>query len=104
MEDIIEELFGEIWDEHDERLIEQIDQEKMLLNGRFPIEEFSELVKKCISETSSITLSGWISDMLGYLPKKGDSLEYDTFRIYIEEVRNRRIQKVIVQMNQIQTA
>ncbi|NEU32625.1 HlyC/CorC family transporter [bacterium LRH843] len=106
MEDIIEELFGEIWDEHDENeiLIEQIDQEKMLLNGRFPIEEFSELVKSDIPETSSITLSGWISDTLGYLPKKGDSLEYDTFRIYIEEVRNRRIQKVIVQMNQIQTA
>lgn len=106
MEDIIEEIVGEIWDEHDENeiLIEKIDQEKMLLNGRLPIEEFGQLVKSNIPETRSITLSGWISDTLGYLPKKGESMEYETFRIYIEEVRNRRIQKVIVQLNNIQSA
>ncbi len=106
MEDIIEEIFGEILDEHDENevLIEQIDHEKLLINGRYPIEEFSELVNSELPETSSVTLSGWISETLGYLPKKGESLEYDHFNLYIEEVRNRRIQKVILQLSEKQTA
>lgn len=106
MEDIIEEIFGEIWDEHDdnETLMEQIDQEKIRLNGRFPIEDFSELVNMDVPETSSVTLSGWISETLGYLPKNGESLEYDSFRIQIEEVRNRRIQKLIVQVIETQSA
>lgn len=106
IEDIIEEIVGDIWDEHDENetLIEQIDNEKVLLNGKFPIEEFSELVNIRLPETSSVTLSGWISETLGYLPKKGELVTYDSFQLYIEDVRNRRIQKVILQLNDVQSA
>ncbi|WP_100405356.1 hemolysin family protein [Bacillus solitudinis] len=106
MEDIIEEIVGDIWDEHDENevIIEHINQEKLRVNGRCPIEDFSELVNIDLPETSSVTLNGWISDTLGYLPKKGETIDFESFQISIEDVRNRRIQRVIVQLHHIQTA
>lgn len=106
MEDIFEEVFGEIFDEHDENevFIQHLDGGEILLNGRYSLEDFSELVNCELPETSSVTLSGWITDTLGYLPKRGEMLEFDHFKIYIEEVRNRRIQKVILQFSNKQTA
>lgn len=106
MEDIFEEVFGEIFDEYDENevLVQPLENGKYVLNGRFPIEEFSELTKCELPETNSVTLSGWITETLGYLPKKGETFQFDHFTIYIEEVRNRRIQKVILQCTNKQTA
>lgn len=108
MEDIIEEIVGEIWDEYDDNEVfyETIDEYKMRLRGRMPIEEFCELLKIEIPETSSNTLSGWISDLFGYLPQKGEQVSFANLIFLIEEVRNRRIEKVIVEINKesMQTA
>lgn len=108
MEDIIEEIVGEIWDEYDENefLFETIDEQKMRLNGMMSIEEFCELVNIDMPETTSNTLSGWISDILGYLPQKGEKATFLNINFYVEEVKNRRIEKVIVEINKetMQTA
>lgn len=100
IEDILEEIVGEIWDEYDENeiLIENINKNKIRLNGRTPIEAFSELLNVTEIETSANTLSGWVSETLGYLPKKGETMDFGNVQIYIEDVRNRRIQKVIVEL------
>ena len=102
MEDIIEEIVGEIWDEHDENeaLFETISDNKIRLNGRIPIETFCEVLEISEIESTSNTLSGWISDNLGYLPKKGETMVFENLQIYIEDVRNRRIQKVIVEIQE----
>ncbi|MCA1321423.1 hemolysin family protein [Bacillus tianshenii] len=101
IEDIIEEIVGEIWDEHDENedYIEVIDDRMFRMDGRLPVEEFSELLQLEVEESSANTLSGWISDTLGYLPKKGEKVECESFTIHIEEVKKHRIQKVVVERN-----
>lgn len=107
IEDILEEIVGEIWDEHDEneQLIEVLEDGKLRLDGRISVEEFCESINVTIPDTSSNTLGGWISDTLGYLPKKGETIVYENMRISIEEVRNRRIQKATVEINSgVQTA
>ena len=48
-------------------------------------------------ETSSNTLNGWITDLFGYLPKKGENISLANMDITIEEVKNRRIEKVIIE-------
>ncbi|MGD6777258.1 hemolysin family protein [Sutcliffiella horikoshii] len=101
IEDIIEEIVGEIWDEHDENenLVEVLDELKFRMDGRLPVEEFTELLQLEVSESTANTLGGWISDMLGYLPKKGERVECESFVIHIEEVKKHRIQKVVVEKN-----
>lgn len=101
IEDIIEEIVGEIWDEHDENenLVEVIDELKFRMDGRLPVEEFTELLQLEVADSTANTLGGWISDMLGYLPKKGERVECESFVIHIEEVKKHRIQKVVVEKN-----
>lgn len=100
IEDILEEIVGDIWDEHDdnELLIEEIAEGKYRLDGKISVEEFSDLYNIPLPETTFNTLNGWISDRLGYLPKKGETMEYENIRIYIEEVRNRRIEKAVTEL------
>lgn len=108
IEDIIEEIVGDIWDEYDDNevLYETIDETKIRLHGMMPLEDFCELVNIDMPQTSSNTLSGWISDILGYLPQKGEMVSFLNLNFYIEEVKNRRIEKVIVEINKetVQTA
>lgn len=102
LEDILEEIVGEIWDENDENenLVENINDNTFRFNGKTPIDAFCDLIKISKIETSSYTLSGWISENLGYLPKKGDTLVFKNLKIDIEDVRNRRIQKIIVEIQE----
>ncbi|RXJ02093.1 HlyC/CorC family transporter [Anaerobacillus alkaliphilus] len=102
IEDILEEIVGEIWDEHDENEIfyETMSDGKIRLNGRTPIETFCEVLNISEIETSANTLSGWVSENLGYLPKKGETMFFGNLQIYIEDVRNRRIQKLTVEIQE----
>lgn len=103
IEDILEEIVGDIWDEHDEKedYIEVIDADKIRIDGRLSVEEFTELFKVSEpEETRANTVSGMISDILGYLPKKGETIEYENLIIKIEEIRSRRIKKIIVEVVQ----
>ncbi len=105
IEDILEEIVGEIWDEHDENevLYETISDNKIRLNGRTPIETFCEVVNINEIETTANTLSGWVSEKLGYLPKKGETMLFENLKISIEDVRNRRIQKLVVEVQEVST-
>lgn len=101
MEDIIEEIVGDIWDEHDENevLYETLSEGKVSLDGKISVEDFCEILNIEVPETASQTLSGWISDLLGYLPQKGERVQYNHLNIYVEEVKNRRIGKVVVDID-----
>lgn len=99
IEDILEEIVGDIWDEHDENesRIETITDGRVLADGRLSVEEFSSNFNLNDIETNANTLSGWLTETLGYLPKKGEVIKYQSLVIHIEEVRKCRIQKVIVE-------
>lgn len=97
MEDILEELVGEIWDEHDEVIheIERIGEHEFLVSGHANVEKFFELINYK-HEVDVFTVSGWIVETLGHLPRKGESFTTDNFEIEIKEIDGKRIQKVLI--------
>jgi len=98
VEDIIEELFGEIEDEHDndEELIEKrLDESTYLFSARLDVEYLNEEYKLSIPENDSYgTLGGFIVDFSKEIPQKGDQITIDNFHFTIEEASNTKIELV----------
>ncbi len=98
VEDIIEELFGEIEDEHDndEQLIEKkLDENTYLFSARLDVEYINEEYKLTIPENDSYgTLGGFIVDFSKEIPQKGDKIVIDNFHFLIEEASNTKIELV----------
>jgi CBS domain containing-hemolysin-like protein len=98
MEDIVEELFGEIEDEHDsvESLIEnQLDKSTYLFSTRLDVEYLNEEYKLNIPESDSYsTLGGFIVDFSKEIPQKGSQINIGNFQFLIEEATNKKIELV----------
>lgn len=98
MEDIVEELFGEIEDEHDsvESLIEnQLDKSTYLFSTRLDVEYLNEEYKLNIPDTDSYsTLGGFIVDFSKEIPQKGSQITIGNFQFLIEEATNKKIELV----------
>ena len=98
MEDIVEELFGEIEDEHDteETLIEnQLDNSSFLFSTRLDVEYINENYKLNIPESDSYgTLGGFIVDFTTEIPQKGEKITIGNFQFIIEEATNKKIELV----------
>jgi CBS domain containing-hemolysin-like protein len=98
MEDIVEELFGEIEDEHDteETLIEnQLDLTNYLFSTRLDVEYINETYKLNISESNSYgTLGGFIVDFTKEIPQKGEKITIGNFQFIIEQATNKKIELV----------
>ena len=98
VEDIIEELFGEIEDEHDndEELTEkQLDENTFLFSARLDVEYLNQEYKLNIPEDDSYgTLGGFIVNTSGEFPQKGDQIVIDNFHFVIEEATNKKIEVV----------
>lgn len=98
IEDIVEELFGEIEDEHDldEELIEEeIGEGKYLFSTRLDVEYLNETYKLMIPEEDSYgTLGGFIVNHTKEIPQKGDKIVIDKFHFFIEEASNKKIELV----------
>ena len=97
MEDILEELVGEIWDEHDEQeeSFQQLDDHTYLIDGDLTFDDFCSYFH-IEDEADSVSLGGWIMERMGKVPVDGDSFEYGGLSNKVEEVSNNRIQKVRV--------
>lgn len=101
MEDCIEELVGEIYDESDkvEEPIQKIDDKNFIVLGSVELETFFDLFKikaDNLEEIESTTVGGWICEHLGLLPNKGVSFEYQNVKIEVYENVRHRISKVKV--------
>ncbi|KUJ63288.1 hemolysin [Flavobacteriaceae bacterium CRH] len=98
IEDIVEELFGEIEDEHDldEELIEQeLGERKYLFSTRLDVEYLNETYKLDIPEEDSYgTLGGFIVNSTKEIPQKGDEIVIDHYHFVIEEASNKKIELV----------
>jgi putative hemolysin len=101
VEDIVEELFGEIEDEHDsiEELIERrLEEEVYLFSARLDVEYLNQTYKLQIPESDSYgTLGGYIVNYTKEIPLKGDQITIDKIRFTIEEATNKKIE--LVKMN-----
>ena len=98
MEDILEELVGEIWDEHDE-VEEDISENKGVytVSGSMDPEELFEELGMDIEEVPYATLSGWIMDELNKVPEAGDTFENGGYRFTVETVDGMRVDTAVVE-------
>ena len=98
LEDIVEELFGEIEDEHDsnEELIEnKVDDSNYFFSTRLDVQYLNETYKLNIPESDSYeTLGGFIVDFSKEIPLKGTQITIENFLFVIEEATNKKIELV----------
>lgn len=98
MEDIVEELFGEIEDEHDsdEQLIEkELEDGVFIFSTRLDVEYLNQTYKLDIPESDSYgTLGGFIVDSVKEIPQKGEVITIGNYHFIIEEAINKRIELV----------
>ncbi len=99
LEDIIEEIFGEIEDEHDKNELfeKQLDKNTFILSGRHEIEDLNEKYNLDIPKDESYeTIGGYILDKIGEIPEEGDEFGIDHFHIKINKTSPNQILKVIL--------
>ncbi len=98
IEDIVEELFGEIEDEHDsdEELIEtDLGSEGFIFSARFDVEYLNQVYKLAIPESDSYgTLGGFIVDFTKEIPQIGDEITIGNYHFIIEQATNKKIELV----------
>lgn len=97
MEDILEELVGEIWDEHDDVVndTEKISENEYMVSGSADVGELFEMFGlKCDVEQN--TVNGWAMEQLEKIPEIGDSFTDENFAVTVKELDGRRIGKVLL--------
>jgi CBS domain containing-hemolysin-like protein len=99
LEDIIEEIIGEIQDEYDlseEEPVQQ-DGDDYLFLGRIDLDDFNEVMGSNVPKVESDTLAGFLYDNFGRVPQDGESIQTDGLLLTIEQVIGRRIRRVRAQ-------
>ena len=97
MEDILEEIVGEIWDEHDEivQAFEKVNEEEYLVLGSANVEKlFEEL--EIEEEVEVVTVSGWVMNLLQRIPKENDTVTYGDWEITVTEMNGKRVEKASI--------
>ncbi|MCR5636292.1 MAG: hemolysin family protein [Clostridiales bacterium] len=102
MEDLLEELVGEIWDEDEieESKITKLNDSLYRLDGDVYIDEFAELFNlspKLFEETESNTIGGWVYENIGSIPEKGSTFTFNNIKITVERVQEKRIEYVLAE-------
>jgi putative hemolysin len=99
IEDILEEIVGEIRDEYDESeqpLVTPVGDNEYIFDSRVPIDDVNELLHVKLSDEETDTLGGLIYNLLGKVPEQGDEVEVEGLRLKVLDVRDRRIGKINV--------
>ncbi len=100
MEDVLEELVGDIWDETDEFESEVIEHGKNLfeLDGDMNISDFLEMIDRSEDsfETDSATVGGWTIENFGRFPECGDSFVFENLTVTVLEVSGQRVERVLL--------
>lgn len=96
LEDILEELVGEIWDEHDEIIeeFEQIGENEYKVLGSADLDDTLERFDMLVDEDDSTTIGGWVSEKLGHIPEVGEEFVYENLHIIVTKTTSRHIEEV----------
>ncbi len=106
LEDILEELVGEIWDEHDEieEPVKKISDTEYEIAGQYSVDDFFDLfeIEKDPDDYDAVTVSGLVGEILDKTPKENDTLSFENLFIKVTKVEYNRIAKIYVKINEIQ--
>ena len=103
LEDILEELVGEIWDEHDEVIneIEKISDTEYIVHGSTNLEDLFEIldmgmkINEEVEEMEVVTVSGWVmEEVLERIPSKGDVGTWQNLKVTVLEMDENRVEKI----------
>ncbi|PKN99645.1 MAG: hypothetical protein CVU42_06540 [Chloroflexi bacterium HGW-Chloroflexi-4] len=97
LEDIVEEIVGEIRDEYDqseELLVQKISEDEVLFRGRVSLDDFNDAIDTHLDPDMTDTLGGYFYSELGRVPAEGDRLDVEGWILTVEEVRGRRVGKI----------
>ncbi|MGM0369685.1 MAG: hemolysin family protein [Bacillota bacterium] len=99
IEDLLEEIVGDIQDEYDEeeKLIKETTDNRVIVDGRVDIDEINYELGISLPEEDYETISGFVLSMLGYVPAEGEKVEFSNLEIIVTEISQRRISKVEIQ-------
>jgi putative hemolysin len=99
IEDILEELVGEIRDEYDdeERAITEEDGVRYWVSGRLTLDDLSDALDHDFRREEVSTIGGLIFEQLGRVPKAGDVTTIDGFRVIVERVVRRKVERVFLE-------
>lgn len=106
LEDVIEEIVGEIQDEYDEEepLITPVNDETYIVDGRLNLEELNdELHLNLPTEEGVETISGFILNLIGALPQENETIKYNGHEFTVEMIDRNRILKVRIARNNTDT-
>ena len=103
IEDLIEEVMGNIFDEYDEyeQDVRKIDEETYEVSGLLSIDEVNELLDVDLQSNNSDTIGGFVVDLLGSIPKDDEEhvVEYENIVFKVEKVSEKRIEKLKIYRN-----
>lgn len=100
MEDILEELVGEIWDEHDEEEtpISKSTDGTYLVDAEMSFDDFADYFG-LKSDSDMASVSGWVMEQFGRLPDSGASFDFEGLHVQITRVANHHIEQIRVSMD-----
>jgi CBS domain containing-hemolysin-like protein len=100
LEDIVEELVGEIQDEYDqaeELIYQEVEEGEYVFQARIDLDDFNEIMSSEVPDEEAETLGGLIYSRVGRVPKSGETVRVDDILLTVEHVVGRRIRKVRAQ-------
>lgn len=98
LEDVLEEIVGEIRDEHEsiENEIVPLEKGGWIIDAGVSLEELEDLLGINFEVEDSVTLAGFLAEKLQHLPKKGERLFYDGYCFQVQQATSRRVFQVLV--------
>ena len=95
MEDILEELVGEIWDEHDdvEETFKKVDEDTWLVDGATNLEDFCETSGLQV-ESEMVSVSGWVTETFGKIPSAGECFTAGPYRVTVTAADSHRVEEI----------
>lgn len=102
LEDILEELVGEIWDEHDEVSVdfEKISDNEYIVDGSASLEDFFEYFNIYENEYEVSTVNGWVMLKTDKIPEEKDSFSFNNIDVTVISTEGKRADKIKITVNE----
>ena len=105
MEDILEELVGEIWDEHDEVVedFQKIGDDTYIVDASVNYDDFCDYFNfESDEEIDSVSVGGWVMEQLGKIPEKDDSFEAAHLAVVVTGIDSHRVTQIKVTVSELE--